>query len=92
MLTPTRRAVFATTILAWVGLCGLVLHRLVRHASEAAAGALEDYARTPSFQVLNFVVGYLPGLVLILCVVLGAEWAAYYIAWRSRRRASVDGR
>jgi flagellar biogenesis protein FliO len=64
-----------------------VLRRLIRRAAEAPPGAIEEYARKPSFQVLNFLVGYLPSLVLILAVVIGVEYLVMRIVERWRAEA-----
>jgi hypothetical protein len=87
-LARTRRIVFGLTAALWLGWCGLVLWHLIRRAAEAPPGAIEDYARAASFQVLNFSLGYLPILVVVLVVLLGVEYGALRIAerWRSRAK------
>lgn len=81
-----RRAVFLIAGVAWLGLCALVLWALSRSA--ATATSIDEYARAPGFQVVNFAVGYLPYLVSLLFVVLGAEFIALRLAepWLSRAR------
>ncbi len=81
-----RRIIFGVTAAIWLGLCGLVLWGLVRRAAEAPPATIEEYARAPGFQMLNFVVGYLPMLVLLLAVLLGIEYVTLRVAerWRSR--------
>lgn len=83
-MSRTRRIVFGVTAVIWLGLCALVLWGLVIQAADA----IDEYARTPSFQLINFAVGYLPTLVLLLLVVLGAEYLTFCIAERWRRRLS----
>lgn len=78
-----RSITFSITVVAWLGACALVLWRLIRQAAEAPPATIEEYARMPSFQVLNFAIGYLPKLILLLLVVLGVEYAALRMAeWR----------
>jgi len=78
---------FGTTAAVWVAVCGLILRHLMRGAASAPPGTIDDYARRPSFQLLNFAATYLPILVLLLGVVLGVEHIAIRIAERSPRRA-----
>lgn len=88
-LVQTRRILFGATIAAWLVLCVLVLSRLVRRAALAPPATIDEYARAPGFQVLDFVVGYLPKLVLLLGLLLGLEYVALRLAnrWRSRARS-----
>jgi hypothetical protein len=84
-VAQARRIVFGVTAAIWLGLCALVFWGLVRRAAEAAPATIEEYARAPSFQVLNFVVGYFPILVLLLAVLLGVEYVALRIVERRQR-------
>jgi len=70
-----RRWVFGTTVVGWLLLCWTFWRQLVRQA--ATSGDL--YARTPSFQLINFAVQYLWAFLLLLMVVLLVEWAALWI-------------
>ncbi|WP_242393181.1 hypothetical protein [Anaeromyxobacter oryzisoli] len=90
-MTRARRVVFGVTVVMWVGVCAVVLLGLIRGASEAPPGTIEEYARAPGFQVLNFVAGYLPMLVLVVVALLGLEHLALRIAERrlNRDRKSV---
>ena len=63
------------TSLLWIVLCGKIQLKLIRAAREAPVGTIEEYARSARFQVLNFVWGYFPTLLLILILALGMEWA-----------------
>ena len=68
-----RTVAFASTIGIWLMPCGVVLLHLVRSARDAAPNGIEEYAQPWSFQVLNFIIGYLPQLLLVLAAALGAE-------------------
>jgi hypothetical protein len=85
----SRSVTFLVTIGLWVALCGLSLAGLVRSAHRAQPGTIEEYARHGSFQAINFVIGYLPILLLILGAVLGLEWCAFrgidFITARGRK-------
>lgn len=70
-----RSRVFGTTLAVWFAVCAAVLWSLMRRAAEAPPGTIDDYARTPSYQLVTFAVGYLPSLIAVLVVVLGAEYA-----------------
>jgi hypothetical protein len=78
-MRPSRSVVFGTTVGVWLVLCGLSLYGLILSARHAGPGMIEEYARTPSFQVLNFAVGLLPGLILVLAVVLAVEWLLFRV-------------
>ncbi len=82
-----RRIIFGVTAAIWLGLCGLVFWGLVRRAAESPPATIEEYARAPSFQLLDFAVGYLPMLVLLLVVLLGIEYVTLRVAERWRNRA-----
>ena len=84
----TQRAIYAGTFAAWAALCVLVFLRLVRRAAQALPGTIEDYARAPSYQALNFAVGYLPLLVALLIGMLAVEHLTLRIVARRRRSAS----
>ncbi len=84
-LTRARRIIFGTTAGTWGAVCGFVLWNLIRRAAEAPPATIEEYAREPSYQIVNFVVGYLPFLVLLLAVLLGVEHVALWGAERLRR-------
>lgn len=86
-MSRTRRIVLGTTIVVWAGLCVLVFWHLVQQAREAPAGMIDEYARAPSFQALNFTFGYLPVLTLTVLVALGVEWGMFYLAARLRGSA-----
>lgn len=90
--TVTRRAVYGGTFAAWVALCALVFSRLVRRAAQALPSTIEDYARAPSFQALNFAVGYLPLLVALLIGILAVEHMTLRIVARRRSRGHEDQR
>lgn len=84
-LRRTRNAVFALTTGLWLVLCWTVWRQLVEDAADAG----ETYARTPGFQALNFAVQYLWFFLLVLLVVLAAEWMVFrMVAWAMGRRES----
>jgi len=78
--------VFGTTVVGWLWLCWTFWRQLVRQA--ATSGDL--YARTLSFQLINFVVQYLWAFLLLLTMVLLVEWAVLriigHVLGRGRRR------
>jgi hypothetical protein len=82
-----RRVISGVTFATWLGVCALVFWQLMRRAAEAPPGTIEEYARAPSFQVLNFMVGHLPGLVVVLIVLFGVEHVALRAMERRRDRA-----
>jgi len=86
-VAQARRIVFVVTAAVWLGVCAFVLRHLMRRAAEAPPATIEEYARAPSFQMLNFVVGYLPTLVLILVALFGVEYVTLRVAERWRNRA-----
>ncbi len=81
-----RPRVFGITLTVWLAVCAAVLWSLMRRAAEAPPGTIDEYARTKSFQLANFAVGYLPSLVVVLVVVLGAEYAYLRMTERPRSR------
>lgn len=87
-LRRTRNAVFALTAGFWLLACWAFWRQLVEDAADAG----EIYARTPGFQALNFAIQYLWFFLLILLVVLIAEWITFRMAawalgrWKSRVR------
>lgn len=86
-LVQAKRTVFGVTAAMWLVVCAVVLLKLIRRAAEAPPATIEEYARTPSFQALNFVVGYLPSLIVALVVAIGAEYVALRTAERWRNGA-----
>ena len=83
-----KRIIFGVTVAVWLGVCAVVLWRLMRRAADAQPAAIEEYARAPSVQVLNFVIGYLPSLALPLVALLAVEYLALRVAERSRKQAN----
>ena len=83
-----RRVVFGITVGVWLALCWAFWMQLIRNA--AASG--DVYARTASFQLMNFAVQYLWGFLLLLAVALLLEWAVFRMigAFASGRRRA-DG-
>ena len=85
-MKKARRLVFWTTIVAWLGLCWAFWRLLIRQAATAG----DFYARTASFQLLNFAIQYLWVFLLLLAVVLFLEWVILWMIgaimnrWRKR--------
>jgi hypothetical protein len=89
-MKKARRLVFGITVAAWLWLCWAFWRGLIIQA--ATSGDL--YARTPSFQLINFVLQYLWAFLLLLAVALFLEWAALRIIdwyFNGRRRQVGDG-
>ena len=73
------RIVASISVLGWLLLCVLAYRGLVEVASSAPPGTIDEYARDPQFQLLNFGVGYLPLLVVVLAVLLVVEWGVLFL-------------
>ena len=68
--------------LAWIIACVVVVRGLVAAAASAPAGAIEEYARDPGFQLLSFCVAYLPLLAVMLVALLAVEWTLLrWLGW-----------
>lgn len=76
-LRRTRNAVFACTTGLWLLACWAAWRQLVEEAADAG----DLYARTSGYQALSFAVQYLWFLLLILLVVLAAEWIVFRVAF-----------
>jgi hypothetical protein len=84
----THRAVAVASVLTWLVTCLVVYRGLVKHAADAPPNTIEDYARDPSFQLLNFGIGYLPIMLGLLAIVLVIEWGSFRLLdWALARRA-----
>ena len=86
-----RRAVYLSTVALWLALCARIVVNMVRYARGAPAGMLEDYARSPKFQMLAFTIAYLPVLVIALLIVLGCEWMVFRLWTRFPRDPTRSG-
>ena len=86
-LRRARALVLGTTVALWVALCAVTWLALRDAAAGAPLGTVEEYARTPEFQLANLVFGYLPLLLGLLLAALGVELLVFAAIRRARARA-----
>jgi hypothetical protein len=66
----------------WLATCVWFWRRLVERAADSG----DLYARSASFQLLNFLIQYFWFFALVLGAVLACEWVIFWMVGRLRPR------